>query len=136
MSTAKRTADGIRESITHFQRAIALDSTYAPAYAGLADAYLLSSTHYLMTPARAGKLATASAQRALALDPRLGQAYAALGFARLFDEWNWTGAGQAFDRAVALPPKVRPCPNRLFVSTISSSSMPAAGSRPSAPSTS
>jgi len=39
----RRTREGLRGALEQFQRAIALDSAYAPAYAGLASAYHLWS---------------------------------------------------------------------------------------------
>jgi len=46
-----RTSEGMVQSIAAMQRALALDSTYALAWAGLGDAYLLStSTEYPSTP--------------------------------------------------------------------------------------
>ncbi|MGH9556026.1 MAG: winged helix-turn-helix domain-containing protein [Terriglobales bacterium] len=40
---SKRTQEGVRQAITRFQEAIRLDGSYAPAYAGLADAYAYSA---------------------------------------------------------------------------------------------
>src|SRR5207245_344967 len=38
----KYTGEGMRKAIDHFRQAIDIDPTYALAYAGLADAYVLS----------------------------------------------------------------------------------------------
>ena len=38
----KRTGDGLKKAIEYFNHAVELDSTYAEAYSGLADAYALS----------------------------------------------------------------------------------------------
>ena len=92
------------EAAGHFERAIARDSTFARAHAGLAIAYSLAwdfgdrrwprDTFY--TRARA------AAQRALALDSTLSEAHTALG--RLLDagDWNWRDADVEFRRALAL----------------------------------
>ena len=37
----KRTIEGFQKSIQYYEQAVAADSNYAPAYAGLADAYAL-----------------------------------------------------------------------------------------------
>lgn len=47
----QRTEDGIRRSIGHFKRAVQLDASYAPAYAGLADAYGMAG-YYAYAPPR------------------------------------------------------------------------------------
>jgi len=78
-----RTSEGMVRAIEALKRAVALDSMYALAWTGLADAYMLSvSTEY---PAPGGlsddSLATLSeraVRRAIALDPNLGEAYISL----------------------------------------------------------
>ena len=35
----KRSLEGIQQAIVHFRNSIDLDAAYAPAYAGLSDAY-------------------------------------------------------------------------------------------------
>jgi tetratricopeptide (TPR) repeat protein len=85
------------------EAAIAQDSGYALAWAGLADAYdrLLNLS---LPRAQAYPKARAAAFRAVALDSQLAEAYAARGQIRFRHEWDWTGAGQDFRRAVALNP--------------------------------
>lgn len=73
---------GLLESIDTFDGVIARDSGYAPAYAGLADAYLLFG--YLgfpegPLPQEAMEQARGYAATAVALDPDLSEAHAALG---------------------------------------------------------
>jgi serine/threonine-protein kinase len=78
-----RTSAGMIQATAALKRAVALDSTYALAWAGLGDAYMLSvSTEY---PAPGGpsddslnKLSERAVRRAIALDPKLGEAYISL----------------------------------------------------------
>jgi tetratricopeptide (TPR) repeat protein len=79
----------------HFARAIARDSTYAPAYAGLALVHALAGRE---SPARR------FAGRALALDSMLTDGHLALGMIRQIFDWDWPGAERALRRAVALNP--------------------------------
>jgi DNA-binding winged helix-turn-helix (wHTH) protein/TolB-like protein len=79
-----------------FERAIALDPSYAPAYAGLADA--------LNSEAGDPRLARQAAERALALDDSVAEAFAALGNTSLFTEWNLAEAEKNFRRALDLNP--------------------------------
>ena len=46
----KRTDEGLRNAVDQFQRAVAIDPTYAPAYAGLADSYLQLANNVCAPP--------------------------------------------------------------------------------------
>ncbi len=101
-----RTPENLQESVQLFDQAIAEDSEYALAYAGLADAYgLLSSTPYDAVPPREGKpQAIAAARRALELDDSLAEAHTALARDKFTYEWDWAGAEREFRRAIELNP--------------------------------
>lgn len=92
-------------SIGPFQQVIARDSTFAPAYAGLAAAYVARTDIGPQDAAHDEALATmqAMAQRAIELDPLLAEAHAALGmtYARV---GQWRQAEQSFHRAIELDP--------------------------------
>ena len=102
----KRTEQTIRTAIEHFQGAIALDSTYALAYAGLADAYNILPIYVPMDAASwrsTLERARAAAERALELDPTLASAHTAVGLARQL-RLDWIGAERAYRRALELDP--------------------------------
>ena len=91
------------EARDHFQRALQFDSTYAPAWAGLADAeYGLSNM--FSPPDSAIPRARVAAQRALALDPDLAEGHTSLGITQMVYDWNWAGAEESFRRAIQLRP--------------------------------
>jgi TolB-like protein len=97
------TATGLRKSIEHFEQAIDKDPSYAPSYAGMADAYsALGATMYL-PPTDSFPKAKAAAMRALELDDALAEAHAALAYAEFFD-WDWLSAEREFRRAIELNP--------------------------------
>jgi len=101
------TEEGVNRAREFFRAAIAQDSGYARAYAGLADVYeRLEGLGYLPR-AEAYPEARAAAERAVALDSQLAEAYAARGLIRR-NEWDWSGAEQDFRRAVALNPGYAP----------------------------
>ena len=94
---------GREASVVPFQEAIARDSSFAPAYAGLAAAYVVRSGDGGHRPGRDQEMAVmqATAEKAIELDPLLSEAHAALGmtYARL---GQWQQAEQRFRRAVEL----------------------------------
>jgi len=111
---AKRTDEGFAKAIECFERAIAADSRYALAYAGLADCFTL-----LTTARYADALSTApvqharnAAERAIALDSQLAEAHSAMGFVRFRVDWDWAGAQASFERACALNPGHAPAHHR------------------------
>jgi serine/threonine-protein kinase len=89
--------------IALFRQALALDPTYALAWAGLADAYYSISNTYL-PPSEAIPLARAAAEKALALDEQLAEAHAALGITKAAYDWDWDGAEREYKRALVLNP--------------------------------
>jgi TolB-like protein/DNA-binding winged helix-turn-helix (wHTH) protein/tetratricopeptide (TPR) repeat protein len=91
-------------SLVSFQQAIALDPTYASAYAGYASALDAASTFGIDTPDQLMPKAIAAAQRAIQLDPQNGEAYTALGSVQTIYEWDWTAAEQNLTRGISLNP--------------------------------
>jgi tetratricopeptide (TPR) repeat protein len=101
----QRTAEAIRTAVGYFETAIALDPTYAPAYASLADCYNLLGTVMVAggSPREWRPKAMEAAVKALQIDPELGEAHATLGYVRHYD-WQWVEAEESFRRALALNP--------------------------------
>ncbi|MEX2663353.1 MAG: tetratricopeptide repeat protein, partial [Vicinamibacterales bacterium] len=97
-----RTPHSVQQAIALYQRAIALDPTFARAYAGLADCYNLTMSG-LPTDVRYPQ-AKANAERALALDPALAEAHTSLAFLRYKFEWRWDDAEASFRRAIEADP--------------------------------
>jgi serine/threonine-protein kinase len=91
----------IRKGISFFEQAIAADSSYAPAYAGLADAYDLLWSLGVMSSRDAFPKIKTWAMRALTIDETLSEPYAEIGDVETA-EWNWQGAEENYRRAVAL----------------------------------
>jgi serine/threonine-protein kinase len=103
----ERRGGGVSKAVEYFERAIAEDSTFARAYAGLAYALELLP-NYASTPPRAvERRATEAARHALALDPTLAEAYTALGLAHML-ALRWREAEEALQRAVAVDPGFAP----------------------------
>ena len=76
----KRSRQRLGRARELFQQAVDLDPTFAQAYVGLADAFILMGGHLRMLPqAEALAKGDAAARRALELDPGLSSAHASLG---------------------------------------------------------
>jgi len=100
-----RSDSGALAGLSYFKQAIALDSTYAGAYAGLARLHLRTSENdaTLEGKKRAIELARLAAQRALVLDDSLAEAHAAVGLVGL-QNYDFTTAEREMRYAIALDP--------------------------------
>jgi TolB-like protein/DNA-binding winged helix-turn-helix (wHTH) protein/Tfp pilus assembly protein PilF len=102
----KRSGDGLKKAIEYFSRAVETDPTYAEAYSGLADSYVLSGDweYGVLSPQDAFPQAKAAATKALALDDSLGDAHTSLAFALDLYGWDWQAAEKEYKRAITLNP--------------------------------
>jgi len=100
----KRTGVDLRKSIDYFDQAVAKDPSYALAYAGLADAYVLLSGFGAASPKDSLPEAKAAAEKGLDLDGTLGEAHASLAQALLAYDFNFARANREFRRAIELNP--------------------------------
>jgi tetratricopeptide (TPR) repeat protein len=104
----KRTLEGMQQSIELFEQAIARDSGYALAHAGLADAYAVLGQYNVLPAREVMPRARMAAAQALRLDDSLGEAHASLGWIKLTHDWAWPDAEREFQRAIQLSPNYAP----------------------------
>ena len=90
------------DAVRYFSEAIAADSTYAPAYAGLAGALITSISWSMLTPDEALPRARAAALKAIAIDSMLAEAHDALGDVLCGEDF--ASAEREFQRAIQLNP--------------------------------
>jgi len=102
----KRTPETLRKSLQYFHQAIGKDPGYALAYAGLADAYLVSQAGvYGVLPSKeAYPKAQTAAMKALELDSTLAEAHTSLAWCKLVFNLDPQGAEQEYKRAIELNP--------------------------------
>jgi len=100
----KRTESDVRRAIQFLEHAIALDPTFAEAWVGLADSYLVLPFYSLASTKDTLPKAREAALRALELNPDLGSAHATLAYALMID-FQWAEADRQFRRAIALSPE-------------------------------
>jgi TolB-like protein/Tfp pilus assembly protein PilF len=100
----KRTGNDLKKSIDYFQQAIAIDPSYALAYAGLADAYVFLPGYTAGAPQDYYPRAMATAKKALELDDTLAEAHTTLALAIWYYGFDFSQANREFQRAIQLNP--------------------------------
>ena len=101
---AGRAADDVESATAAFTEALRLDSTYAPAWSGLAEARVRELEAGVRAPAEAAEAARAAADRALVLDSLDVRALLARGAVRMLYDRAWSAAREDLRRAAALEP--------------------------------
>jgi tetratricopeptide (TPR) repeat protein len=99
-----RTPERIKKALEYAQQAVESDATYAPAYAMVAQAYLMLGGHEFLSNKEAMSRARTAALKALEIDETVPEAHMALGWVRAVFDWDWAGADRAFRRAIELNP--------------------------------
>jgi len=100
----RHTAGDTAKGIAYYRQAVALDPTYALAWACLARACADQAVYAWAPYAEAVEQARKAAQVALDLEPHLAEGHAALGFVQMVNDRNWQGAHASFRRALELAP--------------------------------
>lgn len=107
-AVVRRTPQGIREAIGHYERAIQLDSSYAQAHADLADALALALFYRYGTGESSYAVAARAlrhAERAIQLQPTLAEGYTARGYTGMVAGAPVSFVRQSYDRARQLHPE-------------------------------
>ncbi len=100
----QRTADSLRQAVELYQQAIEQDPSYALAYAGLAETYVLFGWLSVAPPKESMPRARAAALKALELDDTAAEAHAALGVYLSFYAWDQPASERSLRRAIELEP--------------------------------
>jgi serine/threonine protein kinase/tetratricopeptide (TPR) repeat protein len=96
---------GLPRAAESFRKAIALDSEYALALAGLADSYNLLGFNGFLRPEACRSQASEAARRAVELDPSLSEGHCALALSSLIWEWDWSRSESEYLAALSLNPR-------------------------------
>jgi eukaryotic-like serine/threonine-protein kinase len=98
------TEEGFYKAIGYFQQAVEKDPSYALAYVGAAESYVLLGWNSFLPPKDAFPKGKAAALTALQLDPDLGEAHTPLAAALWLHDWQWPEAQKEFKRSLELNP--------------------------------
>jgi serine/threonine-protein kinase len=99
----KFSEEGFRKASELYDRAVALDSGYALAWAGIAENYGNVADLYIPSSEAFSK-ARPAAEKALQLDDSLAEAHTSLGLIKAYFDWDWRGAEAELTRAIELNP--------------------------------
>jgi len=94
----------LNTALEYFDAALEIDSTYAPAYVGIARVWGSRGQSGLASPPEARDKREPVLERALALDSTLAEAHMAVATSRTWGDWDWEAGEEAFRRAIELNP--------------------------------
>ena len=100
----RRGKEDLERAIDYFQRSRERDPGYAPAWAGLSQAYARQADGGFLPIADGHRQARGAAEKALALDPQLVDAHLAMGWIQLSRELDWAAADASYRTALDLEP--------------------------------
>ncbi len=102
----KMTPADSRKAIECYEQAIAIEPTYAQAYAMSAAAYSYLGSNGQMLPDKAFEIVHRYADKALQLDSAIAESHIAKASAYLFYDWKWKEAYDELQKAIQLNPGV------------------------------
>src|ERR1044072_4244068 len=106
----RKNPDSLQKAIEYFEQAVIKDPSFAKAYAGLADCYVLRSNvaYGPTTTKEAMEKAGYNARKAVEAGNSLPESHTSLGMVKMRYEGEWAGAEREFRRAIELDPDYAP----------------------------
>jgi serine/threonine protein kinase/tetratricopeptide (TPR) repeat protein len=98
------TEEGFYKAIEYFQQAIEKDRSYALAYTGVADSYVLLGWNSYLPSEAAFPKGKVAAMTALRFDPDLAEAHTSLAALLWLHDWQWEEAQTEFKLSLELAP--------------------------------
>jgi TolB-like protein/DNA-binding winged helix-turn-helix (wHTH) protein len=100
----QRSPQGFHRAVDYFQQSVQKDPSYAPAYAGLADSYVLMSGFEGFPPKELLAKARSAAQKGVQLGGSLAETHTARALVAQDFDWDWQTAEKEYRRAIELNP--------------------------------
>ena len=100
----RRSRKDLERAVDYFRRSLERDPGYAPAWAGLSEAYAGQADNGYVPTADGYRRAREAAEKSLALDPQLVDAHLAMGGIQRSYDWDWAAADASYRKALDLEP--------------------------------
>lgn len=100
----RRNRENLLKALDAYNQALEIEPLFAPAYAGMADAFAQLGYGGFLRPDDAFPKAEAAARKALELDSTLAGPHATLGYAAMYYDWNWPTAEREYRAAIGRNP--------------------------------
>jgi serine/threonine-protein kinase len=100
----QRTPPAIQKAMGYFEKALRINSNYAPAWVGLGYCHAILPITSDWRPKVCFPLARGATEKALALDAKLPEAHIVAGIVHFWFDWDWESAEREFRRALELNP--------------------------------
>jgi len=100
----ERSRDGTDKAVKYFEEAVRYDPTYALAYSGLADCYIVYPNYGWLRPMEAFPKGKHYSLKAIELDPRQAEPHASLGTILAHYDHKWKEAESELRKAMDLKP--------------------------------
>jgi TolB-like protein/predicted Zn-dependent protease len=98
------TLGDLEKAVGFFQRAVAIDPTYAQAWSGLGYALFRQVANGNIPVVQGVEKANIAAMKAIELDPTLAEPYQVVSQVRMTGSHDWAGARAAIDKALQMDP--------------------------------
>ena len=104
MQLERQSTGRFEETIALYQKALAIDPSYSPAWLGLAREYLAQADLGVRPVDEGMKLGRETIEKALAIDPNFAAAHAELGWVAMYYDHDLAASAEHVERALALDP--------------------------------
>src|SRR6516164_4287140 len=100
----RRDRESLERALSYYEQAITLDSSYALAWAQIAQVRANQADRGYLPIKEGYEKARTAAEKALALDSNLAEANSVFGWIKATYDWDWAAADAYYQRALALEP--------------------------------
>ncbi|UCD57492.1 MAG: tetratricopeptide repeat protein, partial [Candidatus Hydrogenedentota bacterium] len=109
---ARQAVENLEKARKYFEEVLEKDPGYGPAYAGLADIYIILPLYGVSAPGEVIPKAKEAVLKALEIDDNLAEAHNSLAWVKTLYEWDWEGGEREFRRSIELNPGHAPTHQR------------------------
>lgn len=104
----RRDSTGLTKALDYLDRAIALDPSFAPAYAALGETYADMTIFGFTDPNSVRAKAEAASRKSIELDESTAEGHTSRGFIAFMLDWDFATAKREFARALEIDPRYSP----------------------------